>query len=137
MTRIMCKTETILTCLTLYLLLMMTGCSDDYEHERLGPDAKRFKQAAAMLTELRTAGLDGLEALIARAGADLPLERRSALTAALRQLIEADDAELIRMDAFGESVYRATFRLTADEGETTAAMLLVETPEGLRWAGMN
>jgi hypothetical protein len=128
--------------MTAFLLSLMAaslaGCGDDYEHERLGPDSERFRGVSQMLSELRAAGEAGFDGMIDRHGApNLPPQRRTALAAALRQLIEAEQAELIRMDAFGENVYRATFRLSIDGEERTTAMLLIETDDGLRWAGMN
>jgi hypothetical protein len=139
----MCRIET--RRLTLWTALLLSflvaglgGCSDDYQHERLGPDSQRFQQVSQMLDAIRAAGPDGLDGIVDRHGVgDLSTERRTALQAALRQLAIADEARLVRMDAFGEDVYRATFELSMDGETSTASMLLVETSAGLRWAGMN
>jgi hypothetical protein len=121
--------------------LLVCGCGDDYPHRRMRKDSPRAAQVAEMLRRLREGGPDGLEEAMRRDGApDLEPARRTALRAALRQLVEAESAEIVRVDEFGENVYRATIELKTPAGPKTTAMLLV-APEGqgapLRWAGAN
>ncbi len=122
--------------------MLTAGCGEEYAHRRMRKDSPRAAQVAEMLQRLRAGGAEGLEEAVRRDGAaGLEPKRREALLAALRQVVEADEAELERVDEFGRNVYRATIRLTAGGEQKTVAMLLVvpegESGERLCWAGRN
>lgn len=91
-----------------------------------------------MAAQLRAAQGSQLAAVIAAQSAPgLTGPQQGALTASLLEIASAEKVELTDLDAFGPDVYRATMELTAGQNVRTAAMLLVKTPSGLRWAGRN
>lgn len=91
-----------------------------------------------MIASLREGGTDGLEEHLRQyAVSDLTDARTAALRATLMEIVNAEAAELARLDRFGDDVYRASMRLTSGVRTRTFPVLLVETDGALRWAGRN
>ena len=117
----------------------LAGCPKPYGHRRLEGDCPQAAEVRDMLKVLRERGESGLpKTLRESAASGLDASQTQALQAALKELIQADSAELARIDRFGSNVYRATFRVSRDAKTTDAALLLVTGDGGrLRWAGPN
>ena len=118
--------------------LVAAGCSKEYEQNRIDGDSPRAAEVRSMIASLREGGTDGVEDHLRRyAASDLTDARTAALRATLREIVNAEAAELERLDRFGDDVYRASLRLTSGGRARTLLVLLVETDGALRWAGRN
>jgi type IV pilus biogenesis protein CpaD/CtpE len=120
----------------LLVALLPLACRETYQHEKLSDQSPRFGQVQAMLDELRSD--TSLDTILARQAAGLDESKQAMLRGTLENLRQADTVTLQRVDAFGPKIYRATFRLTDGEHQSTLALLLVN-PRGeqLYWAGRN
>ncbi len=118
--------------------LVATGCSKEYEQDRIDGDSPRAAEVRSMIASLREGGTDGVDEHVRRFGAsDLTDAQTAALRATLREIVNAEAAELERLDRFGDDVYRASLRLTSGRQTRALLVLLVETDGALRWAGRN
>lgn len=117
--------------------LLGVGCGEDYAQQRMDEQSEAFRQVQGMTRGARQDGLEQTLATTAAPGLSAP--QRQALAATLRQIIQAEDARVLRVDAFGPEVYRATFELTTDAGRKETAVLLVAPDDDgkLYWAGKN
>ncbi len=115
------------------------GCRDEYAHERLDGRSPRFVKVAEMLASLRAAGESGFDAACDEQTAEgLDKNRRLAVRLTLRQLSDAKKVELLRVDRFGENMYRATIGYAwQGEKRTIALLLFADGEDNLRWAGRN
>lgn len=119
--------------------LALTGCSKSYEHRRLDGDDPQVDQVRHLLQALREQDEEHLPGVVReQAAAGLTTAQEQALQAALSELAQAESVHLVRLDAFGDRVRRATFRRTNRGQSTDEAMLLIADADGrLRWAGPN
>ena len=119
--------------------LALTGCSKSYEHRRLGGNDPQADQVRRLLQALREQDEEHLPAVVReQAAANLTTAQEQALQTALRELAQAESVHLVRLDAFGDQVRRATFRRTNRGRSTDEAMLLITDADGrLRWVGPN
>lgn len=130
-------------CLTAVCLAVVlcsaAGCSDEFEHERLDKDATEFADVQAMLDELRAAGKNELDDVLARQVADgLDKLQEKPVRYVLAELAKADSVALKRVDRWGSDLYRATIQSTSDGATDTLSLLLVHGGDGkLRWAKTN
>ncbi len=123
--------------LAVLLSAAIGGCSQKYRRSDLGPDSEQVKQVCAMVGRLRDAGSAGLDEYIAAEGAEnLSDQQRKGLRSALEKIIEADEVELVRMDKFGENVYRVGFDLTG-RNRQRVFFLIIDKGDKLLWAGKN
>lgn len=123
------------------LAALLTGiaCSEPYSQTGLGPNSKAGEQIARMLEEVRSAGVENLDQIIASAGSPgLTGSESSRLHAALDTLALAKSARLVSVDGYGDRVIRAGFEITdADDKKATIFMLFVDMDQKLYWAGPN
>jgi len=116
--------------------LLLSGCSSqDYQQQPLTPDSPTGREIQQMLDALAETDAEALERYIDRYGAtDLNDQQTRGLTAALRSLA-GGQPRLSKLDRFGDNVVRAG--IEPAEGRPLVWMLLIETDDGLRWAGPN
>jgi len=120
-------------------LCLSAGCSKEYAHKRLQKGAAEFAAVQAMLDELRAAGKDGIEVVLARQIADgLDETRSKGLRYVLGELATAENVTLKRVDRWRSDLFRATMESTADGATGTVALLLVRgRDDKLYWANTN
>jgi hypothetical protein len=119
--------------------VFLVGCSEKYDHDRLGTDGPEATQVRALVSVLRQSGPDGLDKTIAlQALPDLTGDQLKALSSALDMIVAADSVELHKIDKFGKQVYRVVFALDTDGAPASLAMLLsFGDGDELRWIGKN
>ncbi|MCE5279443.1 MAG: hypothetical protein ABFD92_02335 [Planctomycetaceae bacterium] len=121
------------------LFAALCGCSGDYPRKELKDDSPRAAQVKDMITQLRTAATNELDAVIAAqvvpAGPN-DGGRREMAVYTLKQIANAPDVQIVMLDQYGSDVVRATLRLTESHQPRTLCMLLVSDGQGkLLWAG--
>ena len=110
----------------------LSACSGEYEQRKLGLDSSEAAKIKAMIADLRAAGVDGLEAVLSR---DEAPDDLAALTYALLPIVQADDAQLVRVTRYGDNILSAKIALTVNGQESVTSMLLVERNKTLLWVG--
>jgi NAD-dependent DNA ligase len=124
--------------LLLAVVAAAAGCSDEYEHRRLDAEDARTVEVREMVRALRSAGPDDLAPLAAAQSVpDADQRQAAALRQSLEQIASAEAAELLRLDRFGEDVYRAILELREAGRERKVSLLLVPADGELRWAKRN
>ncbi len=119
------------------LAAALAGCSEEYHRRDLSLDSPEARQIRQMVRRLRAAGEDGLDDYISAEGAEnLTDQQRRGLRAALGEIIAAEKVELVRLDTFGENVYRAGFDLTG-RNRQRVFFLIIDKGDKLLWAGKN
>ena len=115
------------------------GCSKRYAHKRLDKDSPEAGRVARMLSQLRDAGTDGIDGIIATQAVEgLNDAQALLLRHTLAELAAAEQVELEKADRFGQDVCRATFRLTTGGRSERVSILLVDAGAGdLRWFKKN
>jgi len=116
----------------LSLVAGLFGCSGEYESRDLELDSPKAAAVKAMIADLRAAGVDGMETVLARDGAPDQLDM---LKYALAPLVRADGAQLTGLTRYGDNVFAASITLTTVGQTSTLDMLLVEKDKTLLWAG--
>jgi hypothetical protein len=119
--------------------VFLVGCSEKYDHDRLGTDGPEAKQVRALVSVLRQSGPDDLDKTIAlQALPDLTGDQLKALRSALDLIVAADGVELQKIDKFGKQVYRVVFALDIDGAPESLAMLLsIGDEDKFKWIGKN
>jgi fructose-specific phosphotransferase system component IIB len=131
-------TTDLIKILAMVCISALCGCSKDYQHAEMGKDSPLGKKAAAMIQAMRSAGKDGLAAVVGRDGASgLNQSQQAGLQAALEEIVAADQAELTDMERFGDKVFRATIQTTVGGKSQEFCMLMVLSGDELKWAGKN
>ncbi|MCE5328388.1 MAG: hypothetical protein LLG01_18460 [Planctomycetaceae bacterium] len=132
-------TRTIPISLLAGVLAAVCGCSGEYPRKELGGDSPRAVQVKDMITKLRTASAEELDAVIAAqvvAAGPNDGGRREMAVFTLKQIANASDVQIVMLDQYGSDVVRATLRLSDDIQPRTLCMMLVSGPQGqLLWAG--
>ena len=124
--------------LALAVPVLLSGCSDEYGHERLPDEAPEAARVREMIAAVREAGPDRIDAVASeQAAGDLDDRQRQALVAALREVAEADAAELRKLDAYGPDVLRASIELRQADARREVHLLVVRKQDRLLWAGPN
>ena len=121
------------------MMALCAGCSDEYQHERLGPDGPEAQQVRSLVSVLRQGGIDALDTTMPIQALDgLTEDQLKALRSTLERIVTADSVELQKIEQFGEQVYRVVFALDTADGPGSLAMLLGLTADDkLRWIGKN
>ena len=119
--------------------VFLVGCSEKYDHDRLGTDGPEATQVRAFVSVLRQSGPDDWDKTIAlQALPGLTGDKLKALSSALDMIVAADSVELQKIDKFGKQVYRVVFALDTDGAPANLAMLLsFGDGDELRWIGKN
>ena len=131
----MLRTSVVTFCLMAFF--MANGCSDKYEHQQMGGDSQQLAKIRQMLGQLRQ-GPDSLDAALSRqVAAGLSQGRENMVRVRLAEIAGAEKVLLERLDRWGQDMYRATIKYTADGRAHTLAMLLVADGYELDWAGVN
>ncbi|MCP4374943.1 MAG: hypothetical protein GY794_01990 [bacterium] len=124
--------------ITVVAMAFCVGCSDEYEHDRLGRDGPEAQQIRAMVSVLRDGGPDALDkALADQALEKLSNDQLNALRSTLERIVIADSVELEKIEKFGE-VYRVVLKIESSNGPGSLAMLAGMTSDDkLKWIGKN
>ena len=119
--------------------LALTGGSKSYEHRRLDGNDPQAEQVRRLLQALHGQDAERLDPIVReQSAAGLTPAQQQTLQAVLGEVARAESVHLVRLDAFGQRVRRATLRCTS-EGQTKdqALLLILDTDGRLRWAGPN
>ena len=116
----------------LLVVVFLAACSGEFEPSDLKLDSPQAVRIKTMIADLRSAGMDGMESVLARDGAT---DQLTMLKFALAPLVQADEAQLRDLTRYGPDVYAACITLTTSGKTTILDMLLVETDNTILWAG--
>jgi len=111
----------------------LAACSGEYEQSRLDLNSPQAAKVNAMIADLRDAGPDGMEAVIARDGVP---EQADALKQVLLPIAQADDVQLTRLMAYGDNILAVNILLTTDGQQKAMNLLLKGKGKNVQWLGM-